>query len=87
MRTFEEKILGERMGNARRKGNEDALDDIRLRMRRLVKIFDQVTGKGMSHIDSKAVDQAKQIARLDTAISDFDDALYELKKITGRNKR
>jgi len=76
----DKKLAEGSMGVARMRGNKDTLDDVRLSMRRLVKIFDQVVGGfEMSHIDSKAKKQAQIIARLDKAVSDFDDALYDLK--------
>jgi len=76
--------LFESMGTSRQSGNKEALADHRLRLRRLVKIFDQVEGK-MSHIDTKAVDQAKAINKVGKAIDDLDNALSDIWKVAKRN--
>lgn len=75
--------IDERMGNARRKGNQFALDDQIEFMERLIK---NAKKSKLSHIESKATEQAKAIARIEKAMREIDDAIYDLQIIDKRGK-
>jgi hypothetical protein len=70
-------------GVARKAGNADVIDGQISFLEKLIKLMKK---SKFSPIDSKAKEQAKHIARIEKAMREIDDAVFDLQIIKKHNK-